>query len=211
MQDPLEALEKIGVLHKGHFVFTSQLHSAWYVRIDKGSYKTTQELSGLCRQLALLSDDSIQVVVGPATGGSTIANLVAGHLSALLNRKIPFISLEKSEEAATFAVPSTQIHLLREKSILLVDDVLTTGMTLRRAIAVLRSIQGKIIGVSVIWNRGPLYAQDLNIPWLYALVAKELPSYPEDECPLCAQGIPVNTEMGHGSEFMSRKAPRQPY
>ena len=39
----------------------------------------------------------------------------------------------------------------------------------------------------------------------FALVDVKLDSWAEEECPLCAEGVPINTEVGKGREFLARQ------
>lgn len=205
VRDPFASLLRLGVVHKGHFVYTSGLHGEWYVTIGKGEYAPLSELSELCRLMAAFSGDTVQVVVGAAKGGTTIGKLVAEHFGQLLSRTIPFVLLEKVEDGSGLVICDEQVSVMRGKPVLAVDDVLHTGKTLRQLIETVERAGGKVMGVSVVWNRGSLRAHDLRVPWLYAPIVHQLPSYTAP-CPLCLQDIPVNTDMGHGKEFLAQKA-----
>ncbi|MBI2642460.1 MAG: hypothetical protein HYW97_01310 [Candidatus Wildermuthbacteria bacterium] len=206
VREPFATLQSLGMVHRGHFVYASGQHGEWFVSIAKGEYDASPELLQLCSLIAEFSQDTIQVVVGAATGGTTIGRLVATRLSELLARQIPFVLLEKIEEHGILGITQEQGKLLQGKQALVEDDVLNSGQTIRRIVKLVEWAKGNVAGVSVVWNRGGLRAQDLLVPWLYAPITHQLPSYPVSECSLCAKGIPVNTDMGHGKEFLAQQA-----
>ena len=64
----------------------------------------------------------------------------------------------------------------------------------------------EIVGVGVLCNRSNIRAEDIgNVPKLYSLVSISLDAWEPDECALCAQGIPINTSVGKGREFLEKK------
>ena len=65
---------------------------------------------------------------------------------------------------------------------------------------------GDIVAAVVIVNRGAIQASDVgDVPRLEQLLRLEFESYPERTCYLCRQRIPINTNVGHGKEFLARK------
>jgi orotate phosphoribosyltransferase len=87
-----------------------------------------------------------------------------------------------------------------------VEDVLTTGGSARRVVEATRAIGGKVVGLGVLCNRGGVTPQDVaNVPELFALVNVKMNAWDEAECPLCAQGVPINTDVGKGREYLARK------
>ena len=68
-----------------------------------------------------------------------------------------------------------------------------------------REIGGVIVGLSALCNRGGITPESLDVPKLHSLVTVDLESWEEKECPLCQQGIAVNTDVGKGREFLLKK------
>ena len=69
----------------------------------------------------------------------------------------------------------------------MVDDVLTTGGSIRDVIDAVRREGGEPTGVGVLVDRSGGRA-DFGLPF-FACVALDLPTYPPDDCPLCAQNV----------------------
>ncbi|MFA6146417.1 MAG: phosphoribosyltransferase family protein [Patescibacteria group bacterium] len=120
------------------------------------------------------------------------------------------ITLLEGEELAVkencFVIERGYDKLVTGKNVLVVEDILTTGGSVRKVIATTRALGGKIVGLGALCNRGGIKPSDvLDPPQLYALLNVKLDSYDEADCPLCAQGIPINTDVGKGKEFLARK------
>lgn len=91
------------------------------------------------------------------------------------------------------------------KKVLIVEDILTTGGTAKKVVEAARKSGGEVIGVSALCNRGGVTKEAIgDVPELFSLTNVQMDAFPEDECPLCKNEIPVNTEIGHGKEFLSR-------
>jgi orotate phosphoribosyltransferase len=87
-----------------------------------------------------------------------------------------------------------------------VEDVITTGGSVKKVIEVTRALGGNIVGLGVLCNRGEITVENVaNPPKLFALVNIKLDAWDEGECPLCAQGVPINTDVGKGREYLTRK------
>ena len=76
--------------------------------------------------------------------------------------------------------------------VLVIEDVLTTGGSTRETIQVARAAGAQVVGAASIVDRsgGSGRADDFGVPFA-ALLEIALPTYEPDECPLCAQGMPV--------------------
>ena len=120
------------------------------------------------------------------------------------------ITLFEGEELVVkenrFVIKRGYDKLVANKKVLVVEDVLTTGGTVKKVIDATRALGGRIFGLGVLCNRGGIKPSDVsNPPQLYALLNVKLDTYDEADCPLCAQGIPINTDVGKGKEFLARK------
>ena len=73
--------------------------------------------------------------------------------------------------------------------VLVVEDVITTGLSTRETIAAAEALGALVTGAAAIVDRGSDPAR-LNLP-MQALVRLEVPTYAAEDCPLCAKGIPV--------------------
>ena len=129
----------------------------------------------------LFRDDGVDVVVSPAIGGIVIGYEVARALD------VRAIWAERADGAMTlrrgFAVSP------RER-VLVIEDVVTTGGSVREVAQVVKEAGAEIVGFGFIMDRSrqPL---DLPGPTKALLEAREMKTYDPDDCPLCADGIPV--------------------
>lgn len=87
-------------------------------------------------------------------------------------------------------------NLIKGQKVLIAEDVITTGWTTRKLIAMVREYDGEVVGVVSILNRGELTAEDLGVPVLKSVVARKLPAW-QPPCPECEKHTPIDTELGH--------------
>ena len=212
VREPIVMLQNLGMIRKGHYVYADSSHGEFYVALSKGKTESAElpdELVELCHAMARFSADGVEVVVSAPSGGTAIGKCVAEYLSELLGRKIPFVLLEKTKDNL-LAIRPEDVSRVERRSVLIVDDVLHHGTTVRRVLQIVRGIRGTIAGVSVVWNRGDLTPSDLLVPFLYAPIKHKLVSYLPFgfplPCPLCEEGVSINTDLGHGKEFLARKS-----
>jgi orotate phosphoribosyltransferase len=96
--------------------------------------------------------------------------------------------------------------LIPGKQVLVVEDVLTTGGTVKKVVGAVRELGGIVVGVGALVNRGGITAKDVgDVPRLGALINITLDVWDEKACPLCEQGVPINTDVGKGREFLDRR------
>ncbi len=110
---------------------------------------------------------------------------------------------------ASFTLKRGYEKLVRNKKILVVEDVLTTGTTARKVIEATREYGGDIVALAALCNRGGIVEKDIgDPPRLFALINIKLEAFDEEHCPLCIQGIPINTTVGKGKEYLAYKQKR---
>ncbi|MDD5639429.1 MAG: phosphoribosyltransferase family protein [Candidatus Pacebacteria bacterium] len=203
-QDVFCLLEQIGAIIKGHIVFTSGKHGSIYVNKD-AIYPHINETSKLCRAIAkeFVSSD-VQVVIAPVIGGIILSQWTAYHLTEITGKKVFSVYAEKTNGG--FIIKRGYDKLVAGKNVLVVDDVVTTGGSVKEVVNSVRAINGNVIGLGVLFNRGEITLQDIvNLPNSFALVNMKLDIWSEKECPLCAQSIPINTDVGKGREYLASK------
>src|SRR3990167_4286370 len=202
----LAILNKVGaVITNSHLVYTSGKHGSTYINKD-ALYPHTAETSTLCRVLAeQFASDNVEVVVAPALGGIILAQWIAHHLSHLNGREVLSVYAEKTEEGG-FVIKRGYDKLLKGKNVLVVEDILTTGGSVKKVIDIVRSMGGNVVGLAVLCNRGGIQPHDVSdVPKLVPLVSLNFDAWEEKECPLCQQNVPINTEVGKGREFLAGK------
>ncbi len=206
-QEILQIFAKVGAVITGsHIVYTSGKHGTAY--IDKDAiYPHTTETSRLCRVIAKqFWDNDVDTVIAPAIGGAILSQWVAYHLSEMTCRMVASTYAEKSEDKNIFVIRRGYDYFIRKQNILVVEDVLTTGGSAKKVIEAVRALGGNIVGLAVLCNRGGIMPEDVaNPPELFALVNVKFDAWDERECPLCAQNIPINTDVGKSREYLARK------
>jgi orotate phosphoribosyltransferase len=179
----LDLFQQLGVVSNGHFVLSSGRHSDEYwekFRLLEWPRVTER----LCREIAgRYKQSDIRAVVGPTTGGALLAQEVARQLDTrcLL-----------AEPASSGGRALRRGFVLRAaERVLIVDDVLTTGLSLQETLSAIGPFQPGIAGIEVLIDRsgGEAIAQ-FDVP-CHALLTVSACTYNPDACPLCAAGIPV--------------------
>jgi len=156
-----------------------------------------------------------EVVVGPEKGGILLSHCVGAYLDTWNHNDNSFpgevVSVYAEKSGDEFVFGRGYDQFIPGKRILIVEDVLTTGGSVKRVINAVGKLGGIVVGVSAICNRGGVTEADLGVvppavpPSLRALVKVDLQDWDEVECPLCEQGVPINTNLGKGKEFLARK------
>ncbi|MBI2013317.1 MAG: phosphoribosyltransferase [Candidatus Colwellbacteria bacterium] len=214
-EDILKIFARTKAILKGsHFVYTQKdptrecpsgwFHGHTYVNKD-AVYPYTEEVSSLCREIARrFADKKVEVVIAPEKGGIILSQWVAHHIGLKTNR--PTLALFAEKDGDSFVVKRGYDKLLTGKRVLVVEDILTSGGSARKTVEVAQSLGGKVIGLGALCNRGGVKPEDVgDVPILTALVNLNLRIWPEEICPLCEQGIPVNVDVGKGKEFLARR------
>jgi orotate phosphoribosyltransferase len=177
-----EIFEKSGAILRGHFLLTSGLHSPVYwekFRVLQFPNYTEQ----LCQMIAdHFRKQKIQVVAGPTTGGIILAFEVARQLGV---RGIFAEKVGEKERAFRrgFSIGSGE-------RVLIVDDLLTTGGSIREVMAAVTNQGGIIVGIGILVDRSE-HVIDFGVPLFSCHRAVPPPIYLPENCPLCAAGIPL--------------------
>lgn len=167
-------------MKEGHFLLTSGLHSDVYWEKFRVLQRPsiTQEL---CRMIARhFEEQRVDTVAGPTTGGMIVAFEVARQLG------VRSIYAEKAGDDRVFR---RDFDISPGDRILVVDDIMTTGISLRRTVDAVDKLGGLVIGVGVLVDRSDSGVA-LDTP-LFSCLRAPATTYPPDECPLCATHIPL--------------------
>jgi orotate phosphoribosyltransferase len=179
--DIASLLEGTGAVLRGHFQLTSGRHSGQYIEKFRIMERpdATQVLCGLIADR--FRDDGIEVVVGPAVGGVILAFETARQLGARA------IFTEKDGRGGlTF---DRGFSVRRGEKTLLVDDVLTTGGSVRQVLALVQAAGAEVAGIGFLIDRTS-GGVDFGVP-LFACHAVSIESFDPADCPLCRQGVPL--------------------
>ena len=209
-KDPLFAgIAASGALvRNGHYVYASGRHGRAY--FDKAAVIASPALlrqSAAKIAFALLGMNA-DGVVGPQTQCAGLTQEVGRYLGAFANRAMLNFCAEKKEQGE-FEFGADQALLIRGRRFLVVDDVVTTGGTIIRVARFVRTLGGTVVGVGVMVNRGGVRSLDIEgKPRFYAALELDLESWQVTDCPLCAESVPINTDLGHGKEFLAGRTSR---
>jgi orotate phosphoribosyltransferase len=178
----LDIFRKKNAYLEGHFLLSSGLHSPNYMQCAKilqfpdiASDLGTQIQEKLSKEVS-----GVDLVLSPALGGIIIGHEVARAL------RVPFLFCERENKEFKLR-RGFEIH--PDQRVVVIEDVVTTGGSTKETIAVAQGAGAKVVGVGSIVDRS---LRDLNFPAFYAsLLRLPLDTYAPDQCPFCAQGIPV--------------------
>ena len=176
-----EIFQKSGAILKGHFLLSSGLHSpVYWEKFRVLQYPNYVEQ--LCRQISTnFQKQGVQVVAGPTTGGIILAFESARQLG------VRGIFAEKVGDAERAFRRGFGIN--SGERVLIVDDILTTGSSVREVIEAVNSQGGVIVGVGVLVDRSE-QAVDFGVP-LFSCHRASVVAYPPENCPLCAAQVPL--------------------
>jgi len=172
---------KSGAILEGHFLLTSGLHSPVYW--EKFQVLQYPEYTAqLCRLMAdHFRQERIQVVAGPTTGGIILAFETA--------RQLGVRGLFAEKEASGKRAFRRGFTINPGERVLIVDDILTTGSSIREVLAAVREVGGTVVGIAVMVDRSEK-SVDFGVP-LFSCHRAVTITYKPESCPLCAAKIPL--------------------
>lgn len=204
----LQIIQNVGAFRAGHFVFNSGLHADTYINKD-AIYPHVGYVSQLCRAMAeRFKDDNVDVVLGPANGAIILSTWTAHHLTEILGREIYGVYADKDGDGG-FIIRRGYDKLIAGKRVLVVEDLTATGGSIRKVLEAARAVGADVVGAIAICNRGGVTKGAVgNPPRFESLVDLHLEQWPAEVCELCKRNLPVNTDVGHGAEFLRAKEKR---
>lgn len=204
--DVMHILERVGALiTDSHIVYTSGRHGSGYVNKD-ALYTYPHETAQVAAQLAAaFADQPIEVVAGPSIGGVILAQWVAYHLGQQRGQVVQAVYAEEEGVTGHRVFRRGYADLLPGRTVLVVEDILTTGGSARKVLRAVDAAGGTIAGLGAICNRGGLSGDLFNVPRFVPLVTLNLTAWEAAECPLCRDGVPINTQVGKGAAFLARR------
>jgi orotate phosphoribosyltransferase len=179
-QEVLDLFRSAGALLEGHFLLTSGLHSPRYLqcaRVLMDPLAATRLGTALAAALRPVLSEPPGAVVAPAIGGILVAHEVARGLGCRA------LFTERQEGRMTLR---RGFSILAGEGAVVVEDVITTGGSTREVMDVVRASGGRVLAAGSLVDRSGGRV-DLGVPTL-SLLALDVPTWPSDACPLCAQG-----------------------
>ncbi len=178
----LHIFEQTGALQNGHFQLSSGLHSPTYFQCAV-ALQYPDYLERFCKEIVEYyqeESDTIDVVIAPAIGGIVVAQEVGRQLN------VRSIFTEREEGKMTLR---RGFHLEPQEVVLVVEDVVTTGGSVKEVIELVEEIGAFVVGVGSIVDRSggkPLF----DVPF-FSVFSTRAVTYKPEKCPLCEQGVPL--------------------
>ena len=176
----IDMLKEAGVLLEGHFLLTSGRHSDKYMQCAK-IFQDAKYSVPLCAELVeKYKDEAIDVVIGPAIGAIQMSYEVGKQLG------VRNIFAERENGKMTLRRGFT---IEKGQRVLIVEDVVTTGGSVREVMELVNACGGEIVGIGSIVDRtgGKI---DFGVPYKSAF-SMDITSYEPDACPICESGAPL--------------------
>lgn len=176
-EEVIERFRRTGALLEGHFVLSSGLHSTHYLQcalLLQHPAEATRFGNAISERFR---DQRIETVAAPAIGGLIIGYEVARSLGAR------FIWTEREAGRMTLRRGFT---VRPGESVLVVEDVVTTGGSTRETIEALTEAGARVVGAASIIDRSDGRA-DVGVPRV-ALATLNVPAIEPAACELCARG-----------------------
>jgi len=170
-------------LLEGHFILSSGLRSPRYLqcaRVLMDPARAARLADALAAKLPDSVRSGIEVVIAPAMGG-----LICGHELA---RALGTLSMFVERPTGTFEL-RRGFRLSPGQKVLLMEDVVTTGLSSREAIAAVRAAGGDVIHAAALVDRSA-GTVDLGVPFT-PLIRLAVPSYAADALPPELAAIPA--------------------
>ena len=171
----LHEFRAAGALLEGHFILSSGLHSPSYLqcaRVLMDPSRASRLASALVRSLPLAIKSKIEMVVSPAMGG-----IIFGHE---MGRSLGLEAIFVERPTGTFEL-RRGFALKPGQKVLLVEDVVTTGLSSREAMKAVADAGGEVIAAAALIDRSNGEA-NLGVPF-FPLIRLNVPAYEADKLP----------------------------
>lgn len=183
-EQPVDALlRERGAILQGHFQLSSGRHADTY--IEKFRILQWPDVTGqMCTQIAEHFAGQATLVAGPTTGGVILAYETARHLGTAC-----VIAEKREDEVESGREFRRGFQVTPGDRVLVVDDVLTTGGSVREVIDAVRECGATVAGVGVLVDRAGGQV-DFGVPF-FACLNIDVASWSPDECTLCTRQVPL--------------------
>lgn len=176
----LDVFRASGALLEGHFILSSGLRSPIFLQKAR-VFMYPERTERLCKALAeRIRADGIEfdLIVSPALGGLIPGYETARHLG------VPAMWVER--EQGEFRL--RRFELPANAKILVVEDIVSTGLSIRETITAIRAIGGDVVAAACLIDRSDGEAE-VGVP-LISLTRYKVPAYPADQLPPELAAIP---------------------
>ncbi len=187
----LNVFRKTNALLVGHFLLTSGKHSNIYLEkfmVLQHPVYTEKLAKEIAKHFKKKKPD---VVIGAAVGGIILSYEVARQLG------VRGIFMEREEGKL---VLRRNFEIKKGEKVLIVEDIVTTGGSVKELIDSLKNYDCKITGIGILINRSG-EELDFGVGDTFALATVDVSSYEPDDCPLCKKQVPLTAR---GSKYLKK-------
>ncbi|MCZ7626598.1 MAG: orotate phosphoribosyltransferase [Candidatus Methylomirabilota bacterium] len=188
-------------LTNDHFVLPSGRHAHEYV--EKALATTEPAFTeGLGDVIAKhFADEPIDLVLTTGYGAALLGHCVAR--AHPLRPRFIYANKQRTDSGSTQVVLPREFrqYFVGGPRVLIVEDIVTTGETVKGLIKLVKSLGGTVVGIGTLWRR--IRKVNFKFPF-FTLVDREFPTYTPKDCPMCRRGIPIN------QEFLPAPGPQKP-
>ncbi|HJP34514.1 MAG TPA: orotate phosphoribosyltransferase [Gammaproteobacteria bacterium] len=179
--DVISIFRESGALLDGHFIYASGRHGSQFLQAAR-VLQFPDQTETLCAAMAdQFAWDGVKLVCGPATGGILLAYETARHLGCRA------VFTEKDGQGGQAL--KRGFALKQGTRTLVVEDIITTGGSVRKTVEHLRARGADVVGVGVLIDRS---AGEATFDCPFTPLAKlNMKSWDPDSCGLCAKGEPL--------------------
>ena len=178
-----DIFSRAGAYLEGHFLLSSGKHSPFYLEKFQ-VLQWPQETERLCAAIVESARGlGVHTVAGPTTGGIILAHEVGRQLGV----RAVFAERTADGRGREFR---RGFRITPGERVLVVDDIMSTGGSVQETIDAVRESGGDVVGIGVLVDRSQGQASFEGLP-VIALWEVAIPTYAADQCPQCAQGLPL--------------------
>ena len=171
----LSEFRSVDALLEGHFLLSSGRHSAYYLqcaRLLMNPERAGRIALAISQKMPRELRTEVQAVISPAMGG-----IIIGHE---MGRALGVDAMFVERPEGVFAL-RRGFTLAPGTKVLIVEDVVTTGLSSREAIAAIEAAGGVVIAAAAVVDRSA-GTVELGVPF-YPLIQLNFPTYAPDELP----------------------------
>ena len=179
----LDEFRDAEALLEGHFILSSGLHSRTYLqcaRVLMDTRRAARLAEALATKIKDNVDGDIDSVVAPAMGGLIIGHEVARALN------VGFMFLERIDGEFTLR---RGFHLSEDANVVMIEDIVTTGLSSREAITAIGAHGGHVVGAGCLIDRSGGMA-DVGVS-LASLASITVETFEADNAPADLLDVPA--------------------
>lgn len=216
-----DVLLRCGAVTEGHFISTKGLHLSRYINAIKIGVNPLV-LSELCRSMVnnqefvkLARQKRPGFIACPAEAAIGFCTMLGYWYNEYCNyttsgcpyfpRPVATLYASKDpEQPDHFIFRREQEKALAGKKGIVLDDLGTTGSSVKGVVEAVRENGGEVCMVTYAIIRGNVTPESVGgVETIWAPLTLNLDGFTAEECPMCAQGIPINLELGHGRTYVA--------